>query len=458
MELDAHIPTITDAKTALYAGQVTAEALVLQALGAISEHHSLNVIAELSSEQALKTARERDREQAAGVHHGPLHGIPITVKDLFQVQGFSTRAGTRAQLEALGTSTAVARLQDSGAIVIGKTNMHEIALGLTGENEWTGDVKNPHDAERQSGGSSSGSAVAVAVGAGLASLGTDTGGSIRVPAALCGITGFKPTHGLVPLDGALPLSPTCDHAGPLARNVADARLVTEVLTGRELPFLELHKPRFGVPRAYLEGRLTSQMREAFEAMLDRLKAGGAALTSIVVPDLELTHQAYTTLVRAEAAHVHRSALAVSPEDFSPPVRKALEAGAAMLASKYLEARDQRLRVIEGLRQVFKPEAFDALILPTTPSSALRRGETIVNLESGPVLYRDAQLALTAPFSMAGVPVAAIPFGSIDGLPIGVQVVTYWRKDALALNLASWTERRLRMPKGADDDGSRNRYG
>lgn len=162
-----------------------------------------------------------------------------------------------------------------------------------------------------------------------------------------------------------------------------------------------------------------------------------------MPDLKLTHQAYTPLVRAEAAHVHRSALAVSPEDFSPPVRKALEAGAAMLASKYLEARDQRLRVIEGLRQVFKPEAFDALILPTTPSSALRLGGTTLDLESGPTLHRDAQLAMTASFSMAGMPVAAIPFGFVDGLAVGVQLVTPWAQDALALNLASWAERRLR---------------
>ncbi len=178
MEHEVHIPTIQDAKAAFDAGQVTAEVLVLQALDAISKHHFLNAIAELDLEHALKTARERDREQAAGVRRGPLHGIPITVKDLFEVQGFSTRAGTRSQLEALGPSTAVARLQDAGAIVIAKANMHEIALGLTGENEWTGDVENPHDTERQSGGSSSGSAVCVAVGAGLASLGTDADRSV----------------------------------------------------------------------------------------------------------------------------------------------------------------------------------------------------------------------------------------------------------------------------------------
>ena len=247
----------------------------------------------------------------------------------------------------------------------------------------------------------------------------------------------------MPLDGALPLSPTCDHAGPLARNVADARLITEVLIGRELPISELHRMRFGVPRSYLEGRLTPEMRNAFDTMLRQLETAGAIVTSIEVTDLELTHEAYTPIVLAEVAHVHRLALAYSPESFSTPVRKALEAGAAMLASGYLQSRAQRQRVIKGLRQAFQAKAFDALILPTTPAPALRRGETIVDLESGPAPYRDAQLALTAPFSMAGMPVAAIPFGSIDGLPVGLQLVTSWGEDALALNLASWAERCLR---------------
>lgn len=442
MEFDVPIRTIEEAKTALAAQLVTSEALVLQALSAISEQQTLNAIAQFDAERALIIARGIDKDQISGNRRGLLHGIPVTVKDLFQVPSFTTCAGTRAPLPALGTSTAVARLQDAGAIVIAKTNMHEIALGLTGENEWTGDVRNPHDDERQSGGSSSGSAVAVAIGAGFASLGTDTGGSIRVPAAHCGVTGFKPTHGLVPLDGALPLSPTCDHAGPLARNVADARLVTEVLIGRALPVSELRRPRFGVPHSYLEGRLTPKMREAFDTMLRQLETAGAVVTSFEVRDLDLTHQAYTPIVLAEAAHVHRLALARSPEGFSTPVRKALEAGAAMLASDYLQARAQRRQVIEGLRQTFEAGAFDALILPTTPSPALRRGDTIVELESGPVSYRDAQLALTAPFSMAGTPVAAIPFGRIDGLPVGLQLVTNWGEDALALDLASWAERRL----------------
>lgn len=436
------ISTIDAAKAALNDGQVLAEELVLQSHDALLEHGRLGAIAEFGLEQALETARKCDKERATGIGRGALHGIPVTVKDLFEVPSFSTKAGTRARLAPLGKSTAVARLQDAGAIVIAKTNMHEIALGLTGENEWTGDVMNPYDDKRQSGGSSSGSAVAVAVGIGLGSLGTDTGGSIRVPAALCGITGFKPTHGLVPLDGALPLSPTCDHAGPLARNVADARLLAEVLIGHNLPSVQLGIPRFGVPTSYLEGRLTREMREAFEATLDKFRCAGALVTSVKVPDLALTLQAYTPLVRAEAAHVHRHALAYSPEGFSEPVRKALEAGANMMASSYLQARQQRRHVIEGLRHAFDLGQVDALILPTTPGPALRRGEIMIALEAGLTLHRDAQLALTAPFSMAGVPVAAIPSGRLDGLPIGLQLVTRWGEDALALNLSGWAEQLL----------------
>ena len=217
---------------------------------------------------------------------------------------------------------------------------------------------------------------------GLASLGTDTGGSLRVPAALCGITAFKPTHGLVPLDGALPLSPTCDHAGALARNVADARLLTELLTGRAHPLSELHSPRLAVPKAYMDGRLTPAMRDAFEAMLLRLQACGAVITSIAVEDFDLTHQAYTPLVRAEAAFVHRAALAEAPEDFSPAVRKVLDKGTAVLASEYLWARARRRQVIESLGRAFDGARFDTMVLPTTPGPALRRGQTIIELESG----------------------------------------------------------------------------
>ena len=426
----------------MVSGQATAEELLLQALDQAQAHQNLNALALLEPQAALDTARERDRELLKGRPPGSLHGIPITVKDLFAVPGMATRAGTRAPVPPLGTSTAVGRLLEAGAVILGKANMHEVALGLTGENVWTGDVGNPHDPDRQAGGSSSGSGVAVAVGIGLASLGTDTGGSIRVPAALCGIVGFKPTHGLVPLDGALPLSPTCDHAGPLTRCIRDARLLTEVLAGQRLPTTELDRPTFGIPFGYLKGRLTRRMRDAFEELLGLLEGAGARLKPVEVADLSLTADVYTPLVRAEAAYVHRRALREAPDGFSAPVRRALESGAAMSVQDYLEARALRRRVIAGLDRALASGGINALLLPATPSGALRRGETMVELEDGPAPHRDAQLALTAPFSLAGVPVAAVPFGSIGGLPVGVQVITPRGEDGRALDLAEWLERRV----------------
>lgn len=433
---------IFDARQALLSRQTTAEKLSLQAIEQARAHESLNALVTFDTIEALAVARKRDEELVQGRSPGRLHGIPVTIKDLFSVPGTETRAGTRATLPTLGPSIAVNRLSEAGAVIIGKANMHEVALGLTGENKWTGDVRNPYDPKRQAGGSSSGSAVAVAVGIGLASLGTDTGGSIRVPAALCGVVGFKPTHGLVPLDGALPLSPTCDHAGPLALSVEDARLLTEVLAARPFPTRRIEAPRLGIPAAYLEGRLTSAMREAFEGYLRRLDHAGARLVEVTVPDLDLTSKCYTPLVRAEAAHVHRAALRDASERFSAPVRDALEIGAAMSADEYLEARDRRRSVIAGLRWTFAQGTIDALLIPATSSEALHRGETQVVLEGGVTSHRDAQLALTAPFSLTGVPTVCLPFGSIGGLPVGVQVVGPRSADARTLDVAQWLEDRI----------------
>jgi aspartyl-tRNA(Asn)/glutamyl-tRNA(Gln) amidotransferase subunit A len=431
--------SISTALQALLSRQVTAETLLREALEQAQSHEALDALATFDLNGALAVARKRDEKLACDRASGRLHGIPVTIKDLFAVPGMETRAGTRAPLPQLGKSTAVNRLLEAGAVIIGKANMHEVALGLTGENEWTGDVRNPHDPDRQAGGSSSGSGVAVAAGIGLASLGTDTGGSIRVPAALCGVVAFKPTHRLIPLDGALPLSPTCDHAGPLACSVEDARLLTEVLAGRLLARGRIEAPRLGVPIAYLHGRLTSPIRKEFDKFLGWLDDGGARLIEIKVPDLDLTAVAYTPLVRAEAAHVHRVTLRDAPESFSDPVRRAMESGAATSAGEYLQARDCRRSVIAGLRQTFTNEKIDAILLPATPSEALRLGETNVVLEGGVASHRDAQLALTAPFSLAGVPAACLPFGSIGDLPVGVQVVGQWNADAQTLDVAQWLE-------------------
>jgi aspartyl-tRNA(Asn)/glutamyl-tRNA(Gln) amidotransferase subunit A len=419
--------------------------LVNRALEIAEANADLNVFAHLDARAARETAMALDLEAQAGHFRGPLHGVPITIKDLYNVAGMPTRAGTRATLpEAFGNPSrdalAVSRLRSAGALILGKVNMHEIALGITGENVWTGDVKNPLDPTRQAGGSSSGSAAAVAAGIGFASLGSDTGGSIRIPASFCGCVGFKPTFGLVPLEGALHLSMTCDHAGPLTRTVEDAHLMTEVLCAQTLPVQSLETIRglkFGVPRSWLEGRLGTEVRAEFEAMLERLRLAGASVIDVDPRHLELVNASYSPLVRAEAAFVHRQALKADPRGFSPVVRSPLELGLKVSTIEYLQAQEDRRSVIAGLEQVLSE--CDAMLVPAAPLPAAPRGATAVLLESGPQSHRNAYIELTAPFSLAGLPTLSLPFMTQERMPVGLQVIGNTRTDARVLELGVWLE-------------------
>jgi aspartyl-tRNA(Asn)/glutamyl-tRNA(Gln) amidotransferase subunit A len=420
-------------------------ALVNRALELTEQKSELNVFAHLDANGAREAASDLDLEAKTGRFRGPLHGVPITIKDLFNVAGMPTRAGTRAMLpEAFQNPTqdalAVSRLRTAGAVILGKVNMHEIALGITGENAWTGDVKNPCDPSRQAGGSSSGSAASVAARIAFASLGSDTGGSIRIPASFCGCVGFKPSFGLVPLEGALHLSMNCDHAGPLTRTVADAHVMFEVLSAQRLPLQKLETVnglKFGVPRSWLEGRLGLAVRAGFEALLERLRLAGATVIDVQPRSLELVNAAYSPLVRAEAAFVHRQSLKNEPQGFSMVVRAPLELGIKIGAGEYLEALEFRRAVIAGLAEVFSE--CDALLLPAAPLPASKRGTITVMLESGPQTHRNAYIELTAPFSLAGLPTLSLPFMHEDGLPVGLQVVGATGADARVLELGVWLE-------------------
>jgi aspartyl-tRNA(Asn)/glutamyl-tRNA(Gln) amidotransferase subunit A len=264
---------IRDSVQAIARGRLRAVELIEQAQAHAREAESLNPLAFADWEGALQQAAMLDAEAKSGRLRGPLHGIPISIKDLFNVDGMPSRGGTRAPLPEMGTREAslVTRLRDAGAVIFAKTNMHEIALGATGENLWTGDVKNPIDPARQAGGSSSGAAVCAARGIGLGAIGSDTGGSVRIPAAFCGVAGYKPTRDAIPLDGGLYLSWTCDHAGPLARSVADCALLFEVMAQRSVQHGSVaRKPRLAVPRAWLQGRLEAGVREVFERIVSGL--------------------------------------------------------------------------------------------------------------------------------------------------------------------------------------------
>jgi aspartyl-tRNA(Asn)/glutamyl-tRNA(Gln) amidotransferase subunit A len=442
--------TLLEAAQNIQTGEILSLELVNQALAINESRSELNVFAYLASDEARETAAVLDQETKTGISRGRLHGVPITIKDLFNVANMPTKAGTNAVLplefqDVQTDSSAVKRLREAGAVILGKTNMHEIALGVTGENSITGDVKNALDPSLQAGGSSSGSAVSVAAGIGFASLGSDTGGSVRIPASFNGVVGFKPTFGVVPLEGTLNLSMTCDHAGPITQNVSDAHAILEVLAARVFPIQTLENPKnlkFGVPRVWLEGRLGVEVRHDFESLLEQLRAAGASVIDLNPLDLELASPSYTPIVRAEAAFVHREALKAGGQGFSEGVLAPLQAGSSTTASEYLEARALRRQVRSGLETVLN--ACDALILPAAPLPAPKRGTTQVTLESGTATHRNAFLELTAPFSLVGLPTLSMPFTKVDGLPVGLQIVGARGFDAHVLEIGLMFENFLNI--------------
>jgi aspartyl-tRNA(Asn)/glutamyl-tRNA(Gln) amidotransferase subunit A len=415
-----------------------ARTLLDQAFDAAQRVASLNAIAWVDWDRARREADVLDQEAAAGRLRGPLHGIPVAIKDLYVVEGMPTGGGTRARLPPLGNEAAlVGRLRHAGALPFAKTNMHEIALGATGENVWTGDVCNPQDPSRQAGGSSGGSGVTVATGIGIASIGSDTGGSVRIPAAFCGVVGFKPSFGAIPLEGALPLSWTCDHAGPLARSVADAALLHEVMSGRQLEQAAVpRRPRLAVPRNWLHGRLSLATREWFERVIATLRER-ADIVDVPTPLMPGSITPYTTIVRAEAAFIHRDALAAGGEGFSEQALLPLRAGLEISAQTYLLAMYEREAVRRELDAILA--GCDAMLTPTTAVPAPLRGQTEVDVEGGRLTVREAVLGQTLPFSFVGAPALSIPWGRIDGLAGALQLVARRDGDASLLALGAWLE-------------------
>jgi aspartyl-tRNA(Asn)/glutamyl-tRNA(Gln) amidotransferase subunit A len=347
----------------------------------------------------------------------PLYGALCSVKDLFQLATHPTKAGTRANLPDIGAEgPALKALRAAGALFIGKVNTHELALGLTGENQWTGDVLNPVDPARQSGGSSSGSAVSVATGACDFSIGTDTAGSIRVPASYCGVIAFKPTYGAVSLAGVVPLVPSCDHIGVIARDVSLIKRVAAVLGIAPSSDNSGKRPVYGIPRDYLKDQLTAGVeREFFRFCEKYLPDSRDVSLSDPLPCID----AYTKL-RRESFMFHRQEIEAHPERFSPVVLDLLKAG-NVSESEYIEARAWQKAHTREIEDIFS--RCDALVLPTTPSVAPPIGERHIELPTGKAALRNSVMRLTLPFSMSGVPAVSLPLLRVDGLPVGVQIVT-----------------------------------
>ena len=419
--------TLAELGRALKARTISSEAVTAECLDRIAERNpSINAYIAVLAEQALAQARQADKDIAAGRYLGPLHGVPLSIKDLIDVRNVPTTAASRVRdgHAALGDAAIVGSLREAGAIFLGKTNLHEFALGTTNEDSAFGPVRHPLDPNRSPGGSSGGSAASVLDGMAYASIGTDTGGSIRIPAAACGIVGLKPAFGEIPIDGIVPLSATMDHVGPLCRSVTDAGIVFDALRGRPAQNRaprDVKGLRVGLLRGYFTSLLDAQVGAAFEAACDALSGAGATLEEVQIPHAGDIAPIYLHIVLAEAAAIHAKTLDSHAEHYTQNVRIRLEMGRYILAEDYVRALRGRELLIEEVDAALRGR--DALLLPSIGVPAIRLGAATVKVGGVEEPVRNIMLRLTQLFNITGHPAISIPCGATtDGLPIGAQFV------------------------------------
>jgi|SRR5215471_1138000 len=421
----------------------------------------LNAFITVSEELALQQAKRAESElvgkpgQQSRRDRGPLHGIPISLKDNIYTAEVRTTAGSRVLRDfvPLHDAPVVSALEAAGAVLLGKTNMHEFAYGATSNNRHYGAVKNPWDLSRIAGGSSGGSAAALAAGLCCGSIGTDTGGSIRIPSSLCGVVGLKPGLGRVSTDDVVPLSPTLDFVGPLARSAEDAALLLQAIGARgkgerrlrlaRVPSSRSRRPQLGVPKEFFLDVLSPEVERAFQTALRTLQNGGARLKEVFLPLLPETEDAGNQIAWAEAAHYHQHAgwYPAHAEEYGEDVRKRLEMGTKVPAVAYLQALELRDQFIAAFHVILEQEELDALVLPTTPITATRVGEESVAIKGSSHATRALLLRLNRPANLAGVPAISVPCGLTEnGLPVGLQFVGAVTDELLLLELAYNFER------------------
>jgi aspartyl-tRNA(Asn)/glutamyl-tRNA(Gln) amidotransferase subunit A len=393
---------------------------------------SLNAFITVTAESALAEAQRAESEVQHGGWRGPLHGIPIALKDLIDTAGVKTTAASALFKDRIPQedATVVRRLKDAGAVLLGKLNMHEFAYGGTSVPSFYGRVSNPWNVERIAGGSSGGPAAAVAAGLCYAALGSDTGGSIRQPAAFCGIVGLKPTYGRVSNRGVIPLAWSLDHIGPMTRSVADAAIVLQVIAGydpdetssqdrpvgRYLESMRQNRGRLrvGVPREFFFANLDPEIQATFDQALAVLVRIGAETRDV---PLEVSKD--RTVIRAEAYAYHAEYMAKTPELYIPETLGKLKLGAAIDGQSYIRARRDLDRLRRSTLNVFS--SVDLLVTPTTPVSPPKASDYPATLD-GALALDGLVLRNTRPFNMYGFPTISVPCGMTnDGLPIGLQI-------------------------------------
>ena len=412
---------------------------------------ALNSYITLLAEEALKEAGQAERVVMAGESLGPLHGVPVAVKDIIHARGVRTTAGSRIMSDfvAQEDATVVERMRAAGAILMGKLNCHEFAFGATGTNPHYGNPCNPWDISRITGGSSGGSGAATAAGLAALTLGTDTGGSVRIPSALCGIAGLKTTFGRVSRYGVIPLSWSLDTVGPMTRTVKDAALLLGVIAGKdERDSFTSSRPvpdyvqaldgdikgvRVGVIREYFFDGLAPEVESAVTEAIDVLERLGAELEEVSFPRIEETVAASTLILSAEGSAYHERYLRTRPQDYGADVRERFELGRMLLATDYVNA--QRLRAVVSRQYAELMERVDVLVTAVCPIAAPRQGELFVDLDGEEQDVRTVLSRLTRPFNVVGAPALNLPCGfTSEGLPLGFQVAGKLLDEATVLRV------------------------
>jgi aspartyl-tRNA(Asn)/glutamyl-tRNA(Gln) amidotransferase subunit A len=430
-------------------------------LDRIEKHNpNINAYLTITRDAALAAARESEKRIKQKRSRGPLEGIPIALKDNIWTRGIRTTAGSKILQNFVpdNDATVAASLHRAGAVILGKTNLHEFAYGISTNNPHFGPTRNPWDLTRIPGGSSGGSAAAIAAGLCVASVGTDTGGSIRIPAALCGIVGLKPTFGRVSCHNVVALAPTFDHVGPLARTVEDAALILGIIAGRDpldtttlaqprsKPFGDFrqlvrrlhphfskkHPLKLGLPRQCFFTSLSEDVRDAVKSAVHSFEQLGAIVEEISLPQISDGDDASSSIALAEATHYHQSQgwFPAHSVEYGEDVRKRLEMGMDIRAADYLVAREVQKRVRAEFDSALT--RVDAIVAPTVPITAPHIGENIIEIESAEEPVRGALIRLNRPANFTGLPAISIPCGWTDeNLPVGLQLIgRAWEEEQL----------------------------
>ncbi|WP_328659667.1 amidase [Streptomyces sp. NBC_00334] len=438
--------SLTEASRAVRARELSPVELTESVLARIAAVEGrLGAYVTVAAEAARAAAIRAEREISGSGPRGPLHGIPMALKDLIDAEGMPTTASSRVRAGHVAErdSRVAERLGAAGAVLLGKTHTHEFAYGLT-----TPQTNNAWDHGRVAGGSSGGSAVAVAAGGATFAMGTDTGGSIRVPAALNGVVGLKPTYGLVPRAGVTSLSWSLDHVGPLARTVQDVALVLSATAGHDprdpvsvsgpvpdrFPGGDLRGLKVGVPRNHYFERVTPEVEESVRGAIERLAELGAELVDVEIPMARYLQAVQWGLMVPEATAYHERSLRAAPDLYAADVRILLEAGELTSAGDYLRAQRARTMMRDAWARMF--DGIDVLAAPTVPMTATEAGQEAVEWPDGTTeAVSDSYVRLCAPANITGVPALTLPVGhDRAGLPIGMQLMARSFHDATVLRV------------------------